>query len=119
MCPLRFLKPGANNQLSPRQVLHLWALVRATPSGTRTNKACAVMSVSSSSHKSRMAASVANVMFVNAVYFPNHKIYEGYTPGGMNYRCISHVYYAFATIGEDGAVLVSDPLYALMAKRVA
>lgn len=65
------------------------------------------MSLPSSSHKSRMAASVANVMFANAVYFPNHKIYDGYTPGGMNYKCINHVYYAFATVGVDGVVYVS------------
>lgn len=54
-----------------------------------------------------MAASVANVMFANAVYFPNHKIYDGYTPAGMNYKCINHVYYAFATVGMDGVVYVS------------
>lgn len=64
------------------------------------------MSRYSSSHKSRMAASVANVMFANAVYFPNRKIYEEYTPGGMNYKCINHVYYAFATVGLDGIVYV-------------
>ncbi|SPO07697.1 related to chitinase [Cephalotrichum gorgonifer] len=66
------------------------------------------MSASSSTHRSRMAASVANVMFANAVYFPNQKIYEGYTPANMNYKCISHVYYAFATVGEDGGVFLSD-----------
>lgn len=65
------------------------------------------MSPSSSSHKSRMAASVANLMFTNAVYFPNQKIYEGYTPGGLNYKCINHIYYAFATVGIDGGVFVS------------
>lgn len=75
------------------------------------------MCSSSSSQKSRMAASVANVMFVNAVYFPNYKIYEEYTPGDMNYMCISHVYYAFATVGMDGAVFVSDALCACMAGR--
>lgn len=54
-----------------------------------------------------MAASVANLMFTNAVYFPNQKIYEGYTPGGLNYKCINHIYYAFATVGIDGGVFVS------------
>jgi chitinase len=54
-----------------------------------------------------MATSVANVMFTNAVYFPNFKIYSGATPGMMNYSCISHVFYAFASLAADGSVFVS------------
>lgn len=54
-----------------------------------------------------MATSVANVMFTNAVYFPNYKIYSGATPGMMNYSCISHVFYAFASLAADGSVFVS------------
>ncbi|ORY68595.1 glycoside hydrolase [Pseudomassariella vexata] len=64
--------------------------------------------MSFSSSRKRMATSVANVMFTNAVYFPNHKIYSGATPGMMNYGCISHVFYAFASVGPDGSVFLSD-----------
>ncbi|RYP57111.1 hypothetical protein DL769_009678 [Monosporascus sp. CRB-8-3] len=52
--------------------------------------------------------SASNVMHTNAVYFPNRKIYENFTPGMMDYDCINHVYYAFANVLEDGTVLLSD-----------
>ena len=65
-------------------------------------------SSSSSSRKARMS-SVANVMYTNAVYFPNYRIYQGDTPGAMNYGCINLVYYAFASVGADGGVFVSRP----------
>ena len=64
------------------------------------------MSSSSSSRKARMS-SVANVMYTNAVYFPNYRIYQGDTPGSMNYGCINLVYYAYASVGADGGVFVS------------
>lgn len=56
-----------------------------------------------------MAASVASVMFTNAIYFPNYRIYQGDTPGSMNYSCISHVFYAHASVGPDGGVYVCEP----------
>lgn len=62
--------------------------------------------MSSSSSRKRMAASVANVMFKNGVYFPNYAVYGGATPGMLNYSCISHVYYAFASVAADGSVFV-------------
>lgn len=46
-------------------------------------------------------------MYTNAVYFPNHRIYQGDTPGMLNYSCINHVYYAYASISVDGGVFVS------------
>jgi hypothetical protein len=46
-------------------------------------------------------------MYANAVYFPNHMIYQGRTPGMLNYGCINHVYYAFANVLADGSVFVS------------
>ncbi|KAH8655182.1 family 18 glycoside hydrolase [Xylariales sp. PMI_506] len=55
-----------------------------------------------------MRTSVANVMSVNAVYFPNYKVYAGATPGMMNYSCISHVFYAFANVAADGSVFLGD-----------
>jgi len=46
-------------------------------------------------------------MYTNAVYFPNYRVYKGDTPGQLNYGCINHVYYAFATVSPDGGVFVS------------
>ncbi|KAI0004043.1 glycoside hydrolase family 18 protein [Xylariaceae sp. FL0662B] len=64
--------------------------------------------MSSSSSRRRKTASTSTVMFTNAVYFPNAKIYSGATPGMMNYSCINHVYYAFANVAPDGSVFLSD-----------
>ncbi|KAI8964581.1 glycoside hydrolase family 18 protein [Daldinia sp. FL1419] len=66
------------------------------------------MSSSSSSSRRRKSISASNVMLTNAVYFPNLKIYNGATPGMMNYSCINHVYYAFASVSGDGSVFLSD-----------
>ena len=46
-------------------------------------------------------------MYTNAVYFPNSRIYQGDTPGMLNYSCINRVYYAYANVGPDGGVFVS------------
>lgn len=46
-------------------------------------------------------------MYTNAVYFPNTRIYKGDSPGMLNYRCINHVYYAYASVAPDGGVFVS------------
>ncbi|KAK5992863.1 Chitinase 1 [Cladobotryum mycophilum] len=64
--------------------------------------------MSSTSRKSRMATSVARVMYTNAVYFPNSRIYQGDSPGMLNYSCINHVYYAYASVTADGSVLLGD-----------
>ncbi|KAI7917766.1 vacuolar protein sorting 53 [Pyricularia oryzae] len=66
------------------------------------------MSSSSASRKSRKSRSGSSVMYTNAVYFPNHHIYKGDTPGQLNYSCISHVFYAHAQVSSDGSVLLSD-----------
>ncbi|KAH7627640.1 glycoside hydrolase superfamily [Sordaria sp. MPI-SDFR-AT-0083] len=50
----------------------------------------------------------ANVLYNNAVYWPNHSVYRGDTPGSLNYGCINRVYYAFANIMPDGGVFLSD-----------
>ncbi|KXX80181.1 Endochitinase B1 [Madurella mycetomatis] len=61
----------------------------------------------SSSRRLRMA-SASSVMYTNAVYWPNHRIYNGDTPGALNYGCINRLYYAFATVAVDGGVFLSD-----------
>ncbi|RYP93237.1 hypothetical protein DL770_000612 [Monosporascus sp. CRB-9-2] len=64
-------------------------------------------SLSPSAHK-RIGTSASNVMYTNAIYFPNKKIHENFTPGMMDYGCVNHVYYAFAKVLRDGTVLLSD-----------
>ncbi|KAI8623218.1 glycoside hydrolase [Xylariaceae sp. FL1651] len=61
-----------------------------------------------SSSQRRLSVSISNLMYTNAVYFPNAKIYSGATPGDMNYSCINRVYYAYASIASDGSVFLSD-----------
>ena len=53
-------------------------------------------------------ASASNVMYTNAIYWPNYRVYKGDTPGMLNYGCINHVYYAFANVSADGGVFVSS-----------
>ncbi|KAI0473366.1 glycoside hydrolase [Xylariaceae sp. FL0804] len=62
----------------------------------------------SSSSRKRMSASRSSIMYTNAVYFPNSKIYDGATPGQTNYSCVNHVYYAHANVAADGSVFLSD-----------
>ncbi|KFY63687.1 hypothetical protein V496_03788 [Pseudogymnoascus sp. VKM F-4515 (FW-2607)] len=55
-------------------------------------------------------ADTAEIMSVNAVYYPNYRAYRGETPATLNYKCISHVYYAYAHVNPDGFVFLSDEL---------
>jgi len=61
--------------------------------------------MASSFRKTRIAASP--VMYTNAVYWPNYRIYNNDTPGQLNYSCINRVYYAYASVAADGGVFVS------------
>lgn len=54
-------------------------------------------------------ADTAEIMSVNAVYYPNYRAYHGETPATLNYKCISHVYYAYAHVNPDGFVFASTP----------
>lgn len=69
--------------------------------------ACIERMSSSSSRTSRKAVSLSQVFYKNAVYFPNYKLYNGDTPGDLNFSCISTVYYSFANVALDGGVFVS------------
>ena len=64
--------------------------------------------MSSSSRKTARMVSASSVMYTNAVYWPNYRLYQGDTPGALNYGCINHVYYAFANVMADGGVFVSE-----------
>lgn len=54
-----------------------------------------------------MVASTSHVLYTNAVYWPNYSVYNGNTPGQLNYGCINRVYYAYANVAPDGGVFVS------------
>lgn len=47
------------------------------------------------------------MMYTNAVYWPNYRVYHGDSPAQLNYGCINRVHYAFASVTADGGVLVS------------
>ncbi|KAK0630011.1 glycoside hydrolase [Bombardia bombarda] len=66
------------------------------------------MSLSSPKSRKQRIASASNVMYTNAVYWPNYRVYQGDTPGALNYSCINRVYYAFANVTADGGVFLSD-----------
>ena len=48
-----------------------------------------------------------DIVWKNAVYYPSWRVYRGETPAIMDYRYISHVFYAFAHLEPDGGILVS------------
>ncbi|KAL2165355.1 hypothetical protein VTH06DRAFT_653, partial [Thermothelomyces fergusii] len=47
-------------------------------------------------------------IYTNAVYYPNHRVFCGDSPGQLNYGCINRVYYAFAEVATNGGVFLSD-----------
>lgn len=104
-------EPGDHVIISLLCLVHSHSLTLFSPS-TRTTYSPRLLSSHdmsgspSSLRKSRMA-SASNVLYTNAVYWPNHRVYNGDTPGALNYGCINRVYYAFANVTADGGVFVS------------
>ncbi|KAF2202873.1 chitinase 1 precursor [Delitschia confertaspora ATCC 74209] len=47
-------------------------------------------------------------MYWNAVYYPNWRVYRQQPPSSLNYDIISHVFYAFLWVKEDGTIYSSD-----------
>ncbi|KAL9030287.1 MAG: hypothetical protein Q9196_001584 [Gyalolechia fulgens] len=45
---------------------------------------------------------------VNAVYYPNWKVYSQLPPSSLDLEYITHVYYAFAFLKPDGFIYLSD-----------
>jgi chitinase len=45
---------------------------------------------------------------INAVYYPNWRIYKGQTPSTLPLSLVSHVFYAFAWVKPSGEVYLSD-----------
>ncbi|KAH7123670.1 class V chitinase-like protein [Dendryphion nanum] len=47
-------------------------------------------------------------MYWNGVYYPNWRIYRDQPPVSLNFDVLSHVFYAFAWVKEDGTIYLSD-----------
>ena len=45
-------------------------------------------------------------MSINAVYYPSWRVYKGFPPSALQIDKISHVFYAFARVNEDGTLRV-------------
>ncbi|KAL4884362.1 glycoside hydrolase superfamily [Aspergillus karnatakaensis] len=46
--------------------------------------------------------------FLNAAYYPNWRIYRKQPPSSLRLGFVSHIFYAFAWVKEDGTVYLSD-----------
>jgi GH18 family chitinase len=49
--------------------------------------------------------------FVNAVYYPNWRFYDGQTPASLNLDSVTHVFYAFARYDDHALTPSIDDLY--------
>ncbi|KAI2789054.1 Endochitinase B [Penicillium oxalicum] len=47
-------------------------------------------------------------LYTNAAYYPNWRIYKKQPPSSLRLGFISHVFYAFAWVKEDGTIYLSD-----------
>lgn len=47
--------------------------------------------------------------FVNAVYYPNWRFYEGQTPASLNLDNVTHLFYAFARYGDHAPYVFDTP----------
>lgn len=46
--------------------------------------------------------------WVNAVYYPNWRVYKGQTPASMPVNAVTHVMYAFIKVNTDGSLKLID-----------
>lgn len=51
---------------------------------------------------------MAHPVFVNGVYYPCWRIYKGHAPSSLQLDAVSHVYYAFVRVNEDGTLRSLD-----------
>lgn len=67
------------------------------------------MSENQPSFQSSAASSTPSIVYTNAAYYANYRVRQGetQTPASLNYNCISHVFYAFASVSADGGIFVS------------
>ncbi|KAI5291519.1 hypothetical protein KEM54_004070 [Ascosphaera aggregata] len=46
--------------------------------------------------------------YANAIYYPNWKVYNSKKPADIDLKYVSHIFYAFALVKEDGSIYLSD-----------
>ncbi|KAH6661364.1 glycoside hydrolase family 18 protein [Truncatella angustata] len=51
---------------------------------------------------------MASPHFVNGVYYPCWRIYKGHAPSSLQLDAISHIFYAFVHVNEDGTLRFLD-----------
>lgn len=51
---------------------------------------------------------MANLQFINGVYYSCWRVYKGHAPSSLQLDAISHVYYAFIRVNEDGTLRYLD-----------
>ena len=44
--------------------------------------------------------------YINAVYYPSWRVYKGFSPSKLQLELVTHVFYAFARVNEDGSLRV-------------
>ena len=49
-----------------------------------------------------------SLYYCNAVYYPSWRAYRQQAPSSMNLERISHIFYAFASVKEDGTIYLND-----------
>ncbi|KAI9684084.1 MAG: Vacuolar protein sorting-associated protein 53 [Trizodia sp. TS-e1964] len=54
-----------------------------------------------------MRESCVNI-YVNAIYYPNWRIYRNEPPSSLKLNIVTHVFYAFACVRRDGTVYLGD-----------
>ncbi|KAL8336516.1 hypothetical protein RB601_000367 [Gaeumannomyces tritici] len=46
--------------------------------------------------------------YINAVYYPNWRVYKDLPPSALQVKCITHIYYAFVGVTESGKIKLND-----------
>ncbi|KAL6715836.1 hypothetical protein ACLMJK_006797 [Lecanora helva] len=57
---------------------------------------------------STASENIASSTAINAVYYPNWRVYRSQPPSSLNLRFITHIFYAFARVETDGAIVSTD-----------
>ncbi|BCR84379.1 glycoside hydrolase family 18 protein [Aspergillus chevalieri] len=57
---------------------------------------------------SKFSSSYEIPVYANAAYYPNWRIYKKQPPSSLRLGFVSHVFYAFAWVKEDGTIYLSD-----------
>ena len=88
-CPVLLINYNSRRPLAKHQDIHL-----STMKSWLSNKLRPENNVNTAATPNNN--SLVNRSFVNGVYYPNWKVYNGQAPSSLTADCITHVFYAFA-----------------------